>query len=156
MWSNPSLHLTFASRLRRQSHVGELNRWREGVLFDMARMPTVVVVSSAVLSVFLIAGLFVFDRREPFLYEPVGKAGYIALFCAPYVASVVAIAVSAPHALRYAKWLAMVVLVPLVPYLLLLGLFAGWASYPLLYAMLVLLASAQGAILWGVSRQSPP
>jgi hypothetical protein len=122
----------------------------------MARTPTVVVVSSAVLSVLLITSLFVFDTREPFLYEPIGKAGYIALFCMPYLACIVAIALSAPRALNYAKWLAILVLVPLVPYLLLLGLLAGWAYYPLLYAMMALLALAQGAILWGVSRSSDP
>lgn len=120
----------------------------------MARTPSVIVVSSAVLSVALIVSLFVFDKREPFLYEPIGKAGYIVLFCIPHLACIVAIALSAPRALTYAKWLAVLVLVPLVPYLLLLGLFAGWVYYPLLYALMVLLALAQGAILWGASRSS--
>lgn len=121
-------------------------------LFKMVRPPNLEVALSAAFSVVVIAVLFVFDQREPFLYEPIGKAGFIVLFCAPHVACVIAIALSAPRAYHYAKWLAIVVLVPLVPYLLLLGLFAGWAHYPLLYALMVLLALAQGVMLRAALR----
>ena len=98
----------------------------------MARTQNVVVVFSAVLSVALLILLFALDKREPFLYEPIGKAGYIVRFCIPHLACAVATAFSAPRAISCAKWLAVLVLVLLVPYLLLLGLFAGWAKYPLL------------------------
>ena len=120
----------------------------------MEKTPSVVVVSSAVLSVALIVSLFVFDKREPFLYEPIGKTGYIVLFCIPHLACIATNALSAPLALNYAKWLAILVLVPLVPYLLLLGLFAGWAYHPLLYTLMALLALAQGAMFRGASRPS--
>lgn len=120
----------------------------------MPRTPSAVVASSAALSVALIVLLFVLDKREPFLYEPIGKVGYIVLFCIPHLASIVTLSFSTPRAFKFAKWLAILVLVPLVPYALFLGLFAGWAYYPLLYALMVLLILAQVAILWGASRAS--
>jgi len=40
----------------------------------MERTQNVVVVFSAVLSVALLISLFALDKREPFLYEPIGKA----------------------------------------------------------------------------------
>jgi len=108
-----------------------------------------------VLSLALIVALFAFDKREPELYEPLGKVGVVLLSCTPYVTSLAALAMSASFAFRFAKWLAILVLVPLVPYLLLITLFAGWAFYPLLYALMVLFGLAQVAIVWGTSRASP-
>ncbi len=118
----------------------------------MARTPRVVVVASAVLSVALIVSLFALDERDPFLYEPIGKVGYIVLFCIPHLASIIALSFSTPRAFKFAKWLAVLVLVPLVPYVLLIGLFAGWAYYPLLYALMVVLVLAQVVMLRGALR----
>ncbi len=121
----------------------------------MKTNPWVVVISGTTLSLALIVALFAFDKRDPSLYEPIGKVGTVLLFCTPYVASLAFLAVRKSFAFKFAKWLAILVLAPLVPYLLLITLFAGWAFYPLLYVLMVLFALTQAAIVWGTLRASP-
>ena len=94
------------------------------------------------------------DEREAFLYEPIGKVGYIVLFCVPYLANIIYLAVTRGCDFKYAKWLGILTLLPMIPYVLLIGLFAAWAYYPLLYGLMVLFVFAQCAMLWGASRAS--
>jgi hypothetical protein len=117
--------------------------------------PHALVVSSTALSVALIVAAFALDDRDPSLYEPLGKIGVVLLFCIPYGTSLAFLAVHTSFAFKFAKWLSILVLAPLVPYLLLITLFAGWAFYPLGYALMVLFALTQAAIVWGTLRASP-